>query len=260
LWEGFAQQAPGLFLVFTRLSGLVVTAPLFSYRNIPTLLKVAFASLLAVILFPYARPLTPAEFLSLSYILQALGELALGLALGFAASLSLQAIYLAGQLMDVPMGFGMVNILDPQLGLQVPIMARFYNIIAVLVFLGVNGHHMVLMALMRSFELLPIGQINWGPGVVMVLIEGFAWMFVLGVKIALPIMGAIFLTDIALGIIARSVPQMNVFLVGFPIKIGVGLFLLVFVVPSYIRVIAQLFSESGDMLSYLWEFISSLKG
>jgi flagellar biosynthetic protein FliR len=85
-------------------------------------------------------------------------------------------------------------------------------------------------------------------------------MFVLGVKIALPIMGAIFLTDIALGVIARSVPQMNVFLVGFPVKIGVGLFLLVFVVPTYVRVIAQLFSEGGDMLSHLWEFIGSLKG
>lgn len=75
-----------------------------------------------------------------------------------------------------------------------------------------------------------------------------------------PIPNTVDANNIALGIIARSVPQMNVFLVGFPIKIGVGLFLLVFVVPSYIRVIAQLFSESGDMLSYLWEFISSLKG
>ncbi|NLN16009.1 MAG: flagellar type III secretion system protein FliR [Firmicutes bacterium] len=260
MWEGFAQQAPGLFLVFTRLSGLIVTAPLFSYRNVPILLKMAFASLLAAILFPYAMPPSTAEFLSLSYFLQVLEELALGLALGFVASLSLQAIYLAGQLMDVPMGFGMVNILDPQLGVQVPIMARFYNIVAILVFLGVNGHHMVLMALMRSFELLPIGQVSWGPGVVMALVRGFAWMFVLGVKIALPIMGAIFLTDIALGVIARSVPQMNVFLVGFPVKIGVGLFLLVFVVPTYVRVIAQLFSEGGDMLSHLWEFIGSLKG
>lgn len=260
MWEGFAQNVPGILLVFTRLSGLIVTAPLFSYRNVPALLKMGFASLLAVMLFPYAGPASPVEFLSVYYFLQVIEELALGLGLGFVANLSLQAIYLAGQLMDVPMGFGMVNILDPQLGMQVPIMARFYNTIAVLVFLGVNGHHMVLMALMRSFELLPIGQIKWGPGVVMVLIQGFGWMFVLGVKIALPVMGAIFLTDIALGIIARSVPQMNVFIVGFPVKIGVSLFLLIFVLPNYIRVIGQLFDESGDMLFYLWEFISSLKG
>jgi flagellar biosynthetic protein FliR len=248
---------PPFLLVFMRVSGLMFTSPVFNLRSIPGLTKIGFSFLVAWSMYPQIPVQLLGSFPSWPYFFQAISQVAIGLLLGYILNLSVQAVYLAGQLMDMPMGFGMVNILDPQMGVQVPMMAQFYHLLAILVFLGVDGHHLLLAGLIRSFRFIPVGPVAWGGPLLPAFLEAFAWMFLVGVKIALPIVGAIFLTDFVLGIIARSVPQINVFIIGFPIKIAVGFFVLLFAIPVYIRFMAGIYGEGGEMIGRLWQVIAA---
>src|SRR5690606_4570787 len=157
-------------------------------------------------------------------------------------------------------GFGMVNVIDPQTGMQIPMMAQFKFAVAMLVLFVVNGHHALLLALSQSFSVLPVGFAHMSGAVARVGIDAFGQMFVLALRIALPVVAALFVTDVALGIVARTVPQINVFFVGIPLKIGVGLVILVVVLPVYVAVIGRILGGHGEMMQALTQLIEALRG
>lgn len=245
-WDAqFIQWLP----VFIRLATFWITAPMLG-QHVPALAKIGISGLLAVLVFPFV-PLGPYP-----ETLPALGMLILtesitGLVYGFVVNLVFAAIYLSGQLMDVPMGFGMANIFDPQTGVQIPLMSQFQRILAVLIFFTINGHLAFFRTLVESFGLIPIGGVQISGGTVEGIVQIFASLFLLGLRIALPIMGAILLTDVALGIMTRAVPQINVFVIGFPIKIAVGIFLYIFVLPVYVALIGSVVGAGGEMMQML---------
>lgn len=235
--------------VFIRLSTFWITAPMLG-QHVPALTKIGISGLLAILVFPFIAPGAQPETLP-ELGMQVLAESITGLIYGFVVNMVFAAIYLSGQFIDVPMGFGMVNIFDPQTDVQVPLMSQFHRILAVLLFFAINGHQAFFRALVESFALIPIGGVQITGGVVEGVVRIFASLFLLGLRIALPIMGAILLTDVALGIITRAVPQINVFIVGFPVKIAVGLFLYIFVLPVYVALISSIFSAGGEMVQML---------
>lgn len=177
--------------------------------------------------------------------------------MGLIVAMVVGAVYFAGQLLDVPVGFSMVNVIDPQTGEQTPLLAQFHFVLAILILFIVNGHHTLLLALAHSFALIPVGEVGTIGSSVDVFIKSFGKIFALGLRIALPVIGALFVTDVALGIVARAVPQINVFFVGFPLKIGLGVALLLVVLPVYVVFVAGLFGPSGEMASSLMELMAA---
>jgi flagellar biosynthetic protein FliR len=153
-------------------------------------------------------------------------EVSFGALLGFVSLLLFLGIQLAGQIIGFQMGFAIVNVIDPSTQTQVSIVSEFKYIIAILIYLTINGHHYLISAVVQSFQLIPPGTINFSHATSDLISRACSDIFVIAVKVAAPAMITLFLTSLALGIIARTVPQMNVFIVGFPLKIGVGLMIL----------------------------------
>ncbi len=230
--------------VLLRVSIILFLLPIFGSVNLPTVWKAAFALLLALLLSQVVprQPLAIASGLEMAVLLGA--ELLLGLVLGLSVRLILTSFQMAGQFIGFQMGFTIVNVVDPQSGSQTSILAQFSYILAILIFLMINGHHYLIQALVRSFELVPPGGFVVNPGVFTKLAKLSSHMFTVALKIAAPVMSALLLATIALGIVSKTVPQMNILIVGFPLNIGIGLLLLGFsmstVVPYVIRLLNQL--------------------
>ena len=245
-------------LVFVRVTSFLVALPIWG-RGVPPLARLGLGAAIALILAPVVQ--VPAKGDGLASIVSAgLVEALAGLAMGLVVTTVMMAVYLAGQLIDVPMGFGMVNVIDPQMGGEVPIVAQFQFVVAILVFFLIDGHHALFRSLAQSFVVVPVGGARMSADAVVAALEAVRGMFVLGVRMALPIVGALFLTDVALGIVARAVPQINVFFVGFPLKVALGMLLLVVVTPAFVILVAQAFGASGQLMGALESVVRALGG
>lgn len=235
----------GFLLLFGRLTGLFLSAPILSSRMIPGRLKVLIIAMLAVTL-SYVVPLqdsaanisTPGLFIAALAV-----EIIVGYTIGFVTYIALGAIQTAGQLMDMQMGFAIVNVVDPSSGTQIPLMGNLTQTIALMVYLAMNGHHYLIQALVQSYKVIPVMGLTMNHRLMDWMIEITVYMFIITVKIAAPLVIAILTTDIAMGFIARTVPQMNVFMVGMPLKILLGLGALLVMFPIYIWAFGVLFER-----------------
>jgi len=207
----------------------------FGSKAIPVFARVGLSVLLSLFMLPMA--MLPAEMQPSSLVVLAwwlVIELIYGLSAGFVASLFLQSVQMAGQLIDMQVGFGMVNVFDPQFGQQVPLIGNFKFLMALSVFLALQGHHVLISAMAENFRAVPLGVKIHLDNAAVFMIDAVANMFVMALKISLPVMGTVLMTDVALGILARIMPQMNVFVVGITGKLAVGLFMLFLILPFYV--------------------------
>ena len=237
------QNQVGFFLlIFVRISGIFMMMPIFSSRNIAGHVKIGFALIITYILFPLVFSKTaviPDHFLPFLFIVA--GELIVGLILGFVSSLLFYAIQMAGQLLDMQIGFGIINMIDPMSGQQAPLIGNFKYILALITFLATNGHHILLSALFASFKLIPVTGVIVNVAISEFIVDLIGGMFILALRISLPVIVALLLTDMALGILARTMPQMNIFVVGVPGKIIIGIFVLSIALPFYIYFLEMAF-------------------
>lgn len=242
--------------IFTRMTSFWAVIPVMR-RGVPSYAKIGIIVFFSLVLLPVV-PEMPAPDSLVVFAIQTVGEALIGLSLGFMVSLVFSSLYLAGQLIDVPIGFGLANIFDPQTGDNVPMIAQFQNTMTVLLFFILNGHHALLANFAQSFHVLPLGETEFSPHVWSTVLRAFSSLFVLSVRIALPIVAVIFVTDVVLGILTRAVPQMNVFVIGFPAKILVGLLIYTITFPIIVGLIARLVGPDGNLISYLqymmWQF------
>ncbi|HEY8391146.1 MAG TPA: flagellar biosynthetic protein FliR [Capillibacterium sp.] len=246
-------------LVFFRNMGLLIAAPLFQSRNLPPMVRVSVALFLSFIFTPLLDPLSTLPMTLASLFFDLLREFALGLLMGYILYLTFAGLQLAGQLVELPMGFTMVNVLDPQTGGQMPILGQLYFLVALWLFILVKGDHALFSVLAQSYRLLPIGETIIFTKGLPYLVKAFGNLFLLAVQVALPIFGVLFLTDIGLGVLARLVPQINVFFLGFPLKVFVGLFLLILSLPVFCRWLAESYSGNGSVWSELLRFLKTLR-
>ncbi|WP_018932658.1 flagellar biosynthetic protein FliR [Gracilibacillus lacisalsi] len=239
---------PAFILILVRVISFFATVPIFSYRNIPTQLKIGIGVFIAWIMF-YTLDIPELAFDGL-YILLIMKEAVIGLLLGLIAYLILSAIQIAGGFIDFQMGFAIANVVDPQTGAQSPLIGQYFYTLAILFLLSVDGHHLLLNGLMYSFEELPLDQLFQFNSLDLIL-QTFSQMFLMAFQLALPIVGCLFLVDVALGIIARTVPQLNVFVVGLPLKIFVSFAVLFMFVTFYMMVVQQLFQYTLETMQSL---------
>lgn len=238
-------------LVFVRVIGILAVAPVFGHRAVLSQTKIGLALAIAIVL--YAAIPIPLEATTdlLPYFIKVVKELIMGMILGFASLLIFIAVQMAGQLIGIDIGFGVVNIIDPLSAEQISIIGTLKNLIALVTFLLIDGHHVMLEAMTASFEMVPLGGMHLtsmlGQGLITITSE----IFVMGIKLAAPVTAGLFMTSLALGIIARTVPQMNVFIVGFPLKIGIGVAIIALSLPVFQMVLVQFFNQQGTQLSIL---------
>lgn len=242
-------------IVFLRAIGVVAGMPILSGRSIPAQAKLGLGLILSVMAVPIT---TLPEGLSLvsvfDYLVVGAKEVLIGLLLGYLSGLFINALYVAGQLIDVPMGFGMANVFDPRMELQVPVMGQLLYLIAALVFLSLDGHLFFIAAFFESFEVLPIGSLTYSANMVSYAITAFCSAFVLGFKMGFPIMAALFLVEVGLGIVSRSMPQLNIFVLGFPIRIAVGLAGMMVAMPLFVWMAKQLLEVMYEYMFGIFVF------
>jgi flagellar biosynthetic protein FliR len=236
------QEIGHVALVSMRVMGVLAAGPVWSSRYLYWPLRALLAVYTGVALAPaIARYPMPG---GAGLLLAAGRELATGLALGFMAGLVFSAVQVAGHLIDMETGFGIVNVLDPNLGQPAPVVGTFLYLLAMLVFLSLNGHHLLLVALSDSFQVVPVDSARWGEATLRALLDATGEMFWIALRIALPVVGALFVGSVALGLVARSVPQLNIFVVGLPAKLAGGLLLLALAMPTYVLMVRALAEDS----------------
>lgn len=244
-----------LLLVFVRMSSLFVVTPIFGRREMPAYLKIGLAFFCSYILVPLMGNVQVEYSNLLTFAVIVGKEFLTGIIIGFVSFLVFSALYVAGQIIDMQIGFGMVNVLDPTMNTQVPLIGNFIYILTTLFFLTIDGHHMLLSALYKSYSVLPINGFDFTEAMVNNITAIFAEVFVIGFKISIPAIAAALLTEVALGILSRTVPQMNVFIVGIPLKIGIGLLTLYIMMPVFIQIMTVTFDR---MYGYIYLIIRSM--
>jgi flagellar biosynthetic protein FliR len=243
------EQWSAYFLLFARFSALVAVMPVFAWQGVPVLSRIGFSALLAFLLFSATG--REAELLSTHFllvVLAAAGEALFGLALGFLVILTFTAVRIAGQLLDLQSGLLMSAVLDPQYGGQETAFGQFYHLFAIVLFLTLDAHHLLLAALARSVELVPPGSVGMNPAALPTFFALFSQMFIIAFQLAAPVLIVLILTDIALGLISKTVPQLQVFVEGMPLKVGIALLILYLTFPYFSQALEKLFYRlAGDV-------------
>ncbi|WAA10729.1 flagellar biosynthetic protein FliR [Fervidibacillus albus] len=255
--DGFINIFPVFLLVLIRVVSFFMTIPIFSYRAVPIRFKIGFATFLAVIL-SLSIEAKPIEIDGV-FLLLAMKEALVGLVLGLFGYIIMSAVQVAGGFIDFQMGFAIANVIDPQTGAQSPIIGQYLYIFALLFLLSIDGHHLLIDGIFHSFDFIPLDEpfLAFGEeGTILLVMKTFATMFMIAFQISLPIVASLFLVDVALGIVARTVPQMNVFVVGLPVKILVSFLLMFFVIGTMIAAIQTIF----ELLLYSMRDLMALLG
>jgi flagellar biosynthetic protein FliR len=219
-------------LVVFRVGGIMIFAPFFGSGMISAQLKVALTMILALALLPVASPVLPGEITTGYILVTAAGESAVGLFIGYAASLIFVGVQLAGMQIGQQMGTGIATVFNPLIESQTSLISQFYYLFALFIYLGIGGHHLLLAALVRSFEAVPAGWTVLSGHGLNTLITYFGHLFTIAFVVSAPVVLTLFLTTVALGFVARTVPQMNILIIGFPIRVVVAITVMIFTLPA----------------------------
>lgn len=229
---------------FARVAALVATAPVLGSPLCPARVKIGLAALLALLLAATLGPLPAIAPASAQGLLLLAEQVLIGSAMGFAMQIVFEAVALAGEIAGLQMGLGFATLYDPQLPGQVAVVGEYLNLVASLVFLAINGHLLVIAGLAQSFRVFPLSLAPFGAPGMHALLEWGTQIFSFGLLLSLPLLAALLITNLALGILSRAAPQLNIFAVGFPLTILVGFVMLLLAAPEVGPLVSR-FVERG---------------
>lgn len=245
-------------LVFIRVTALIVSSPIFGRKNVPNLLKIAFCVMITYVIFSSSPENVQINYRNfLEFALLCIKELMFGLVLGFVTTLFFTIVQTSGQVMDMQMGFGMVNVFDVQSNISIPITGNLLYTIMLLTFFVVNGHLRLIYIIKSTFAQIPIGSVTLSPLLGLVALDVFILAFMLAINVAMPMMAAGLMGEVVLGVLVRAIPQLNVFVVGIPLKILVGFMMLLIILPIYVQFTDVIFRE---MFASIDKMIMSMAG
>jgi flagellar biosynthesis protein FliR len=233
------------FLVFVRVGAMLFSAPLINGKAVPAMAKIGLGLLLTMLLLPVnASHLgeVPFEWVPLSLLV--IKETGVGVLVGFVTNLVFSAMQLAGQFVGIQTGFSVANVLDPLFSQTVSVVDQLYTLLAGLIFLAMDGHQMLILAIQQTLDIVPIGMLQVTEPMVNLLVGLTGGVLVAGLRIILPVLASLLLADVALGLVSRTVPQMNVFIVGMPLKLFVGFLLIILTLPTVNALAEAMFTSS----------------
>jgi len=233
-------RIPGYFLIFVRVASVFWLIPLFAVKSVSVYFKVAFSLVVTFVLIGVVPP--PAIPMDDPYVLLlAIGkEALLGVTIGFAIRILFTAIQATGQIISIQMGFSFAQTMDPFSQTQTGVLDQFQYLLALMIFFAVDGHHLIIRGLCDSYKQLPLASPAMSKGLIEYIISSTGSIFSLGLKIGAPVVVALFLVELSLGLLSRMMPQMNIFAVVFPIKIAVGFAVIMVSVPLLVFVFKKL--------------------
>ncbi len=236
------------FLIFSRFIGMILVAPFFTMKSIISIGKITFTFWVSILVMfvvslPQELPTT-----MMAFLLAILVELAVGLIIGFTANMIMTSIEFAGTLMDTQAGLSSASVLDPTSGKNAALLELFMKYIAILLFLLMNGHHMVISAVFESFSIIPLGKpVDFSKGSQYLLTIGTE-IFIIGLKLASPIILVIFIVDFCFGILNKVAEQVNVFQLGFQVKPTVSIIVFLGISPGFILVLIGIIEKVMEYL------------
>ncbi|MEH7107167.1 flagellar biosynthetic protein FliR [Bacillus sp. JJ1764] len=238
-------------LIFVRVTSFMVSAPIFSGRQIPTPFKIGLSAVLSILCAGLVKEPIVDPPQSLLFIL-ILKEVLVGIVLGMIATIMFSAVRFAGSLLDLQIGFSMANLFDPTFQTSTQLTGSFKNILAILFLLTTNGHHLLIQGVLASFDWVPLKATvpAWMDGRISTFIlQCIIQMFMIGFMMAAPILGTMFVVDIGIGIISRTVPQMNILTVAPPLKMLLHFMMYIFLLPSFFYLLKILFDNMYSSMS-----------
>jgi flagellar biosynthesis protein FliR len=235
-------------LVASRVGTFMMAVPILGIRGVPAPVKIALSLWLSVVVATQLTsapiPLTPS-----SLALGMLRESLVGVSMAFIVVIFFAAVQFAGQILSIQIGFAMVNVIDPQSQTNVSVISQIYNIIAVLIFLAVDGPLILVRAIEESFLVVPPGGVTLSQAGIFEVARSAGSIFSLGFQIALPVVVTLFLVSLSMGILGRTVPQLNILVVGFPIKIMVGIIMVTACVPFFANWVLDALTDLPENLA-----------
>ena len=234
----------GVLLIFLRVAGIIFSAPILDIATIPVAFKAGLGLAVSVLMLPVVDAVVSVKDLNLmTFVIGIVSEIGIGVTIGLSVKLLFAGIQLAGQIAGYQMGFAVANVVDPTTSVQIPILAQVYNLTAMLVFLAINAHHMFFAALVNSYTILPPLSLHFSPQLVNMMMQLAGNMFVVAIKVGAPLIAVMLMVSVGLGLIARTVPQIHIFIVGMPLKIIIGLVFMAIVAPYLTAFLIELFSS-----------------
>lgn len=229
---------------FVRILAFIAAEPVLGNRTVPMRAKVLLALMLAIVIAPTLPPPPAVDPASAAGLLILAQQVIIGVAMGFTARIVVASAEMAGQLAGLQVGLGFAVFFDPQGSGQTPIVAQFYGLIAILTLLAMDGHHLLLTALAESFRSLPVSLQPIAPPGLRVVVEWGGEIFRAGLMMSLPVVGSLLVANVALGVLTRAAPQLNIFAVGFPVTLALGFMMFYLSLPLVVPMIESL-SQQG---------------
>ncbi len=236
------------FWPMVRISAMLFAAPLFSSRQVPARLRLVLMLMIAFLVAPTLPQMPPADVLSHSGLIIMLQQLLIGILMGFILQMVFGALVFGGQVIAYSMGLGFASMVDPANGVQVPVISQFYLILATLLFLIFNGHLHAIELVADSFVTMPVAMDGISRNGLLDLVVWGSRLFAGGLIIALPIVGAMLMVNMGMGVVMRAAPQLNIFSVGFPITMLLGFALIWVSLPNALSVFTDLLDEAFQHL------------
>lgn len=244
-------------LVLSRVAGIFAALPVFGGHTVPLRIKVISVFMITLVCFPtlsVAIPQVPSDVFILALLV--FSEVMVGLTLGFITQIIFAAVEFSGQIIGMQMGLTISSILDPSRGTQVQIMSVLQTLFATLMFLSLNIHHQFIRAIMDSFRVIPLGGWHLSGELVHFLVMRTADIFIIGIRLAAPVMVALLLTTVALGIMARAFPQMNIFMISLPLNVGLGLVIMGMTLTIFFHVLEVSFGHLSGQIDALFRLMA----
>jgi len=243
-------------LVLGRIAGIFAAIPLFGGRRVPLTIRAATILAMTLVLFPVVRgqiPMMPDDTISLVVLI--IREALVGLTLSLLSQVIFAGVAFCGQMVGTQMGLSIASLLNPDIG-QVTIIANLQDLIATLLFLALGIHHVFIRAIVESYSVIPVGAWHMSDGLIRTLVTATSGIFILAIKLAAPVMVALLAAGVVLGIMARSFPQMNIFMVSFPLNIGIGFLVLGLTLLAFCKTLANAFEALSGEISILFRLMA----
>jgi flagellar biosynthetic protein FliR len=247
------------FLIFVRVTTIVLLAPFFGSEIFFDRVKLFFAFLITIAVIPTVPlegAVIPLDAKMLEIVIAIFKEIIVGLALGFVGQIIFGGVQFGGQFISIQVGLGFANVVDPRTQTQNPIFSQLFTLFGVLLFILMGGEQVFLRAMAKSFEIVPLGQVN-AAAVAPNFIDMASDLFVIGVQLASPFIVVIFMLDLTFAIFARIMPQANIFFIALPLKVGGGLIVLWLIVPKLVVAFDGFFQRMYDYLAQVMQVMGS---
>lgn len=244
-------------MLVVRMSALFIGSPIFGRSNIPAYVKVLLSVMISFIAIQFYPPMGDLPKTLVHFVLAIIGEVLVGLTIGYVTTMFFNIVFTAGQIMDTQVGYSMVQIYDVTLNSQASITGSLMNIVIIQSFILTDGHLRLIRMLFDTFEYIPVGHVVIDQSLGELMLRGFAQSFVLSVNVAMPIIASALVAEIGLGIVVRTSPQMNIFVVGVPIKMILGLVMLAVIIPIFIRFTNTIFDQMFQFIDVILPVMAS---